>query len=90
MKKEQQVRRNLELFTIFMQQALNSADLRDLIPQDADLIFLPENDPDLREANTRLAQELRAAGKKPIFVKVSYVAETMTVLVPKMELVETA
>ncbi len=90
MKKEEQVRRNLELFTIFMQQALDSEHLRDLIPQDADLIFLPENDPELREANMQLAQELRTAGKKPIFVKVSYVAETLTVLVPKLELVETA
>jgi len=90
MKKEEQVRRNLELFTIFMQQALDSEHLRDSIPQDADLIFLPENDPDLRDANMQLAQELRAAGKKPIFVKVSYVAETLTVLVPKLELLETA
>jgi len=90
MKREDQFKRNHELFKLFMQQALDSADLRDLIPQDADLIFLPENDSELREANTQLAQELRAAGKKPIFVKVSYVAETMTVLVPKMELVETA
>jgi len=90
MKNEDQVRRNLELFTAFMQQALDSEELRDLIPQDADLVFLPENDPELREANLKLAETLRASGKKPIFVKVSYVAETLTVMVPKMELAETA
>lgn len=90
MKREDQFRRNHDLFGMFMQQALKSDELRDLIPQDADLIFLPENDPELRAANLKLAETLRASGKKPIFVKVSYVAETMTVLVPKMELVETA
>ena len=90
MKREEQFKRNHELFKLFMQQVLDSEHLRDLIPEHADLIFLPENDPDLRDANMELAQKLRTAGKKPIFVKVSYVAETMTVLVPKMELVETA
>ena len=90
MKREEQFKRNSELFKLFMQQVLDSEELRDLIPQKADLVFLPENDPDLREANLKLAETIRASGKKPIFVKVSYVAETLTVMVPKMDLAETA
>ena len=90
MKREDQFKRNHELFKLFMQHALESSELRGLVPQDADLLFLPDNDPELRDANLKLAQTLQAKGKKPIFVRVSYVAETMTVLVPKMELLETA
>ena len=90
MKRAEQFKRNHELFKIFLEQALDSEELRELIPQNADLIFLPDNDPELREANLALAKKLRAAGKRPIFVKVSYVAKTMTVLVPTVELVETA
>ena len=89
MKREEQFKRNHQMFQLFMMQALDSPQLRESIPQDADLIFLPDNDPELREANLKLADELRAKGKKPIFVRVSYVAETLTVLVPKMELVQT-
>ena len=63
-----------------MEQALDSPESRESIPHDADLIFLPEDDPELRQANVKLAEELRATGKSPVFVKVSYVA--------KMELVE--
>jgi hypothetical protein len=88
MNREEQFKRNHELFQVFMEQALDSPGLRESIPQDADLVFLPENDPELREANVALAGELRAKGKKPIFVRVSYVAQRLTVLVPKMELVE--
>ena len=90
MKREEQFKRNHDLFKMFMEKALESEELRELIPSGADLIFLPENDPELRDANAQLAEELRQQGKKPIFVKVSYVAQTMTVLVPKVELVESA
>lgn len=88
MNREEQFKRNHELFQVFMEQALDTPELRESIPEDADLVFLPENDPELREANVALAEELRAKGKKPIFVRVSYVAQRLTVLVPKMELVE--
>ena len=90
MNREEQFKRNHELFQLLMMQVLDSPELRESIPQDADLIFLPDNDPELRQANLQLTEELRAKGKKPIFVKVSYVAQTLTVLFPKMELMETA
>jgi hypothetical protein len=90
MKREEQTKRNLELFSIFMEKALDSSSLRDLIPNKSDLVFLPDNDPELRQANLQLAEELRAQGKTPILIKISYVTQTMTVLVPTIELVETA
>ena len=90
MKREEQVKRNMELFAIFMMKALNSPELRERVPDSADLIFLPDNDAELREANLRLTEELRLQGKKPTLIRISYVPETMTVLVPQIELLETA
>lgn len=87
MKQREQAQRNLELFSIFMQKALQSHELREQIPNKADIIFLPENDADLRDANVRLAEKLRKSGKKPVFIKVTYVPETVTVLIPQLELV---
>ncbi len=90
MKRQEQVKRNMELFSIFMMKALNSPELRDQVPDNADLIFLPDNDAELKKANLRLAEELRRKGKKPILIRISYIPETMTVLVPQIELLETA
>jgi hypothetical protein len=88
--RKEQFKRNHELFKLFVQHAIDEPALREQVPDEAHLLFLPDNDPELREANEKLADELRASGKKPTFVRVSFVAETITVMVPKMELVESA
>lgn len=86
--REEQFRRNHELFRILMREILDNPKMRHNIPQDSEVIFLPEHDPELKAANIELADQLSAEGKKVVFVKVSLVAETMTVFVPKLELVE--
>lgn len=88
MKRAEQFKRNNELFKLLMLKTLESDELRERIPDQADLVFLPENDAELREANLKLAEKLLAEGRKPVFVKISYVAETLTVLVPRVELVK--
>ncbi|MDP2935752.1 MAG: hypothetical protein Q8O86_04605 [Dehalococcoidia bacterium] len=90
MDREEQFRRNHELFRIFMREVLSNPKMRQGIPQEADVIFLPEHDPELKAANLELADALSAEGKKVTFVKVSLVAETMTVFVPRLELLESA
>jgi len=90
MDRDEQFRRNNELFRIFMHQVLDSPKFAQLIPDGAEIIFLPEHDPELKAANLALAQTLSAEGKKVTFVKVSLVTETRTVFVPKLELAESA
>ena len=58
------------------------------IPECAEIIFLPENDLELKEANLVLAKECEAQGKKVLIVKIKLVPETKTVYVPKLELVK--
>ena len=90
MKRDEQFKRNHALFKIFMGEALESEALRELVPDKADLIFLPDNDPELLGANLKLAEKLRSEGKRPVMIKISYVPRTMTVLVPSIEVVEAA
>ena len=69
MNRKEQFKRNHELFKLFIQQSIDSPDLREQVPGEADLLFLPDTDPELREANTSLADELRTAGKTPTFIR---------------------
>jgi len=86
--REEQFQRNNELFRIFMQEVLDNPSFSLGIPEGAELIFLPENDPELKEANLSLARDCEVEGKKVVLVKVTLMPETRTVFVPKVELVK--
>ena len=88
MDRNEQFRRNNELFRIFMQEVLDNPTLSQGIPEGAEIIFLPENDPELKEANLALAQDGEAQGKEVLIVKIKLVPEIKTVYVPKLELVK--
>lgn len=88
MDRDEQFRRNNELFRMFMHQVLDSPKFAQLIPDGADIVFLPEHDPELKAANLELVKQLEAEGKHVFVVKVTLVPETRTVFVPKLELVE--
>jgi hypothetical protein len=86
MKREEMFRRNHELFEIFMQHSLDDAELTGSISNDAELIFLPDYDQALREANLQLAEQIKREGKHVVFVRVDLTPETRTVFVPHMKL----
>lgn len=90
MDRDEQFRRNNELFRIFMHQVLDSPRFSQLIPDGAEMVFLPEHDPELKEANLELVKRLEDEGKHVILVKVTLVPETRTVFVPKLEMVKSA
>lgn len=90
MNREEQFRRNNDLFGIFMNRILEEPRFSEGIPQDSQVIFLPEHDLELKEANLELAKTLSAEGKQVVFVRITLVPETMTVFVPKLELVKSA
>lgn len=90
MDRDEQFHRNNELFRMFMHQVLDSPKFAQLIPDGADIVFLPEHDPELKAANMELVKQLEAEGKHVFAVKVTLVPETRTVFVPKLELVESA
>jgi len=84
MEREEQFKRNHDLFEMFMLEALNDPKLTEHIPAGASVIFLPENDPELTAANQELARAKRQAGEQVVFVRVKLVPEVRTVFVPRL------
>ncbi len=90
MDRDEQFRRNNEIFRIFMHQVLDSPGFSQLIPDGAEIVFLPEYDHELKEANLALVKTLEEEGKQVFLIRLTLVPETRTVFVPKLELVKSA
>jgi len=86
MTRQEQARRNHELFALFMRQVLSNPALTRKIPKGAEIIFLPENDKQLYDANLKLGKAIRQKERKKIvYIKIALVPQQMTVYVPKLE-----
>ena len=57
MTKDEVVRNNLDLLSEFMRYAFDHPDVLDEIPPDAEVIFLPEGDPDLCAENRQMLEK---------------------------------
>ena len=75
---------------LFMQKVLKSPDFVDKIPDDAKVIFLPQNDPELCEVNHRLGEAHEEEGHKVVYVRIELVPKVRTVFVPRLVLAEEA
>jgi len=82
--RDEQFRRNHDLFEIFMQQVLDDPELLDSVPNGADIIFLPDNDPELRDANLELGAEREREGAKVVYVRIEMVPQLRTIFVPRL------
>ena len=69
MKKEVQVRNNFELLNIFMQYACDHPKILDKIPAGAELVILPENDPDMLKENMKIVEKMKKKGTRFVVVK---------------------
>jgi len=71
---------------MFMQQVLDDPELLDHIPDGADIIFLPDSDPLLREANRELGAEREREGADVAYVRIEMVPQLRTVFVPRLNI----
>jgi len=69
MKKEQAIKKNLDLLNEFMKYAFENPNVLEGIPPEAELIILPIDDPELYEYNKKTADKMMSKGKKIVFVK---------------------
>ncbi|HLG30491.1 MAG TPA: DUF5647 family protein [Candidatus Brocadiales bacterium] len=83
--KEQVVKKNLDLLNEFMKYAFEHPDVLDKIPQWAELVILPTDDPELYNENRKTADSLLKKGVKVIAVEF----ESPKAIVPKTELLTT-
>jgi hypothetical protein len=69
MRKEQAIKKNLDLLNEFMKYAFENPNVLEGIPPEAELIILPIDDPELYEYNKKAADKMMSKGKKVVFIK---------------------
>ena len=70
MRKEDLFKKNHILGVEFDRYLLEHPEVLEEIPEDAEIYFLPEDDPELLEENFKMAEAHRASGKKVVLVKI--------------------
>jgi hypothetical protein len=88
MTREEQFRKNNELFELFMQQVLETPEFAERIPEGAEIIFLPTGDPELYQENLKLGKAHKNEGHKVVYIKIELVPQVRTIFVPRLELAE--
>ena len=73
--------KNLILSTEFDRYVLEHPEFADKIPENAQVVILPEEDPELREKNIEIAKAQREPGQAVVYVEIEKVAPQMSRLV---------
>ena len=88
MTRQELARKNLELLEIFTQQMIEDERFAKRSPKGAAVFMLPDNDPELADANQKLAQQARKDGKKVVLVRLELVPKTA--YIPQLTVVKSA
>ena len=88
MTREEQFRKNNELMALFMQQVVDDPELLGAIPDEAEIIFLPQNDPELCKDNLELGKARQAKGQQVAYISIELVPQVRTVFVPRLRLAQ--
>ena len=82
MEKDDLIKRNHDLSDDFMRYVFEHPAILEQIPQDAQVLILPMDNPELSAKNRRMATTLRARGKKVVLVTL----KKSKIYPPKLEL----
>ena len=88
MTREEQFRKNNELTALFMQQVLDDPEFLGAIPNEAEIIFPPQNVPELCEDNLKLGEARQAKGQQVAYITIELVPQVRTVFVPRLRLAQ--
>jgi hypothetical protein len=73
MKKDEIIKKNLDLMADFMKYAFDKPEILDLIPKDAHLVLLPTNNPQLYKENMKTLNRLKKEDQKYVVFKIESV-----------------
>jgi len=81
--------KNITLSVEFSRYLFEHPELEDQIPKNAQIVILPEDDPELCEFNKNIAEEQREKGQPVVYVKVSTIAPKIfsRLINPRIEMV---
>ena len=69
-KSEELISRNIELSAEFSRHLFEHPELERKIPPDAEIVLLPEFDPELKRFNLKLGRRIEREGGKVFYVKI--------------------
>jgi hypothetical protein len=79
MKSEKEmIGKNIELSAEFSRYLFEHPEIETTIPVDAEIILLPEFDPELKEFNLKLGKIIVAEGGKVLYIKVKQLSPKIT------------
>ena len=84
MRKEDEIRKNLDLLNEFMKYAFENPQVLDQIPSGAEVIILPLDDPEMMRQNRKMADAYAKTGRPVILVKL----RKPEVVSPELELLK--
>lgn len=64
------IEKNIELSTEFSRYLFDHGDLCESIPPEAEIMLLPEFDPELKKFNLELGKKLISDGNKVVYIKI--------------------
>ncbi|MBI4689415.1 MAG: hypothetical protein HY754_03980 [Nitrospirae bacterium] len=87
MSKEQKlIERNVELSAEFSRYVFEHTEIESQIPMDAEIVLLPDFDPELKEYNLQLGKDIEASGGKVAYVTIKSIRPKMLSRIEKLEL----
>lgn len=70
MKKQEMVKRNIELSAEFSRYLFDHPEVQASVPNDAELVLLPDEDPELKQFNLKMGGVMEKDGEKVVFVRI--------------------
>jgi hypothetical protein len=67
---KEMIEKNIELSTEFSRYLFDHTNLDESIPTDAEIVFLPEFDTELKDFNIELGKKLESARQKVVYIKI--------------------
>jgi len=64
------IEKNIELSGEFSRYIIDHPEMDETIPSDAEIVFLPEFDAELKQFNLGLAKDIESAGKRVVYVRI--------------------
>jgi len=68
---DEMIKRNIELSTEFSRYLFENPDIEKKVPLDADIIFLPEFDRELKDYNLKLGKHLETKSEKVFYITIN-------------------
>ncbi len=85
-KEKEMTERNIELSAEFSKYLFEHPEIENIIPAGAEIILLPEFDPELKEFNLKLGKSIEAEGDKVVYIIIKSIRPKTLSRIEKIEL----